>query len=313
MIAPRFSVRSRRGAYVALVVLTVVWSSNWIGLKLGLARADPIVFNNHRLAAAVVTLFVVLLLQRRRLLPQSWVAVIVTGFFQTTMNMGSTTMALVEGGVGRTSVLVFTMPFWTMLLAWPVLGERVRGLQWIAIAFALIGLTFVVEPWNWHGQLKPKLWAVQSGFGWAAGTVALKYFQRERRFDMLNFTVWQMLVGLLPLCLIPLAVTLPETQWSFEYFLLLLWTGTLSTAAGFVLWFGVLRFLPAGTASLNMLAIPVIALLLSMLIFGERLAASEWIGIGCIGAGLALISLRAWWGSRRGEAPPLPPLPLEGG
>ena len=56
-----------------------------------------------------------------------------------------------------------------------------------------------------------------------------------------------------------------------------------------------LRFLPAGTASLNMLAIPVIALLSSMAVFGERLSASEWVGIGCIGVGLAVISLRAWY------------------
>ena len=55
------------------------------------------------------------------------------GFFQTTVNMGSTTMAVADGGAGRAAVLVFTMPFWTVLLAWPVLGERVRGIQWIAV------------------------------------------------------------------------------------------------------------------------------------------------------------------------------------
>ena len=82
-------------------------------------------------------------------------AVVVTGFFQTTINFGSTTMALAGGGAGRTSVLVFTMPFWTLLLAWPVLGERVRGMQWVAIAFALAGLALVVEPWNWQGELRP--------------------------------------------------------------------------------------------------------------------------------------------------------------
>ena len=50
-----------------------------------------------------------------RCLPQSWLAVIVTGFFQTTINFGSTTMAVAGGGAGRASVLVFTMPFWTLL------------------------------------------------------------------------------------------------------------------------------------------------------------------------------------------------------
>jgi drug/metabolite transporter (DMT)-like permease len=313
MIARRLSVRSRRGAYVALVALTAIWGSNWIAMKLALARADPIVFNIERTWVAIAVLFAVLVWRRGRLLPESWIAVVVTGFFQTTINFGSTVMALAEGGVGRTSVLVFTMPFWTLLIAWPVLGERVRGAQWFAIAFALAGLTLVVEPWNWQGELKPKLWAVLSGLGWAAGTIAMKYFQRARGFDMLNFIAWQMLVGIVPLCLVPLAMPLPDTQWSATYFLLLLWTGALSTAVGFLLWIAVLRFLTAGTAALNMLAIPVIALLSSMLFFGERLAPGEWVGIVCIGAGLAIISLRAWVASRRGERVAPEPVPLEGG
>ena len=39
-----------------------------------------------------------------------------------------------------------------------------------------------------------------------------------------------------------------------------------------------------------MFAIPVIALVSSMIVFGERLTASEWAGIGCIAAGLAILT-----------------------
>ena len=313
MIGRRLAVRSRRGAYVALGVLTLVWGSNWVAMKLGLARADPIVFNIERTWVAVAVLFAVLFVRRRRLTPESWVAVAVTGFFQTTINMSATVMALADGGAGRTSVLVFTMPFWTLLLAWPVLGERIRGVQWIAIAFAFVGLALVVEPWQWEGELRSRLWAVLSGFGWAAGTIAMKHFQRARGFDMLNFIAWQMLIGILPLTLLPLAMQLPDSQWSVTYVVLLLWTGALSTAIGFLLWIGVLRFLTAGTASLNMLAIPVIALLSSMLVFGERLAPADWAGIGGIGTGLVILSVRAWLAIRRGERPPPGSVPLEGG
>jgi len=222
-------------------------------------------------------------------------------------------MALAEGGVGRTSVLVFTMPFWTILLAWPVLQERLRGIQWAAVLLAFAGLMLVVEPWNWQGALAPKLWAVLSGFGWAGGTVAIKYFQRERSFDMLNFMAWQMVLGLLPLLAVPLVYPVQPVDWGVAYAVLLLLTGAVSTATGFVLWIAVLRFLPAGTASLNMLAIPVIALVTSMLVFGERLTALEWIGIACLGTGLVLVSLRAYLAGRRGEAAEIAPTPVEGG
>lgn len=42
-----------------------------------------------------------------------------------------------------------------------------------------------------------------------------------------------------------------------------------------------------------MFAIPVIALLSSMLIFGERLTANEWLGIACIGIGLGIIAFNS--------------------
>jgi drug/metabolite transporter (DMT)-like permease len=85
-----------------------------------------------------------------------------------------------------------------------------------------------------------------------------------------------------------------------------------ATAIGFMLWTAVLAWLPAGTASLNMFAIPVIALTSSMVVFGERLTAAEWLGIAAIGGGLVIVSVRAWIASRRGEGAVETPA-IEGG
>ena len=312
-MAERGLVRSRRGAYIALAVLTLIWGSNWIVMKYALQNAHPVVLNMQRTWIAAFVLFTVMLVRGGPVWPASWVAVIVTGFFQTTVNFTATSMALAGGGVGRTSVLVFTMPFWTLLLAAMVLHERVKGTQWFAIGFAIAGMMLVVEPWNWQGDLQPKLWAVLSGFGWAAGSVATKYFQREHKLDLLNFLAWQMLLGVLPLTLIPMLFDFPPSQWSLTHALLLLYVGGLSTALGFLLWIAVLRFLPAGTASLNMFAIPVIAMVSSMLIFGEQLTTSEWTGIACIGTGLGIVSLNAWRASRQGDTRAPAPTPVEGG
>jgi len=295
-------VLSRRGAYVALVVLTLIWGMNWLAMKFALRHADPVTFNIQRTLLAIAVLFGLMLWRRVPLAPQSWLAIVVTGFFQTTINFGSTTMAVAYGAPGRVSVLVFTMPFWTLLLAWPVLGERVRGAQWLAVVLAFIGLSLVVAPWNWHEAIKPRLWAVLSGFGWAAGTVATKYFQRERRLDMLNFVAWQMVTGVLPFFLVPFFRDAPQTQWSATYVALLIYSGAVATATGFIIWIAVLRWLSAGTAAMNMLAIPAIALVSSMLVLGERLDAVEWTGITCIAGGIIVLSLFAWRAARRGAA-----------
>ena len=308
-----FGIASKRAAYGALVFLTLIWGMNFMAMKFGLQYAHPVIYNIERTWVASALVFAVLLWERRPLKPESWTAVIVTGFFQTTINTGAITMALAGGGAGRTAVLVFTMPFWTMLIAWPVLHERVRGSQWFAVGFALAGLVLVVEPWNWQGELAPKLWAALSGFGWAAGTVATKYFQRHRRIDMLNLIAWQMVAGIIPLCLIPLVYPLPPAQWNAVYVSALFFAGVIATGVGFILWTAILAWLPAGTASLNMFAIPVIALVSSMLVFGERLTAAEWLGIASIGAGLAIVSVRAWLASRHGEREVVEAPAIEGG
>ena len=306
-------VNSRRAAYVALAVLTLVWGFNWIVMKAALMHAHPLAFNVHRTGIAVAVLFAALAARGGRILPHSWPAVLVTGFFQTAINFGATTLAVAGGGAGRTSVLVFTMPFWTLLLAWPVLHERIRTAQAVAIGFALAGLVLVVAPWSWQGDLTPKLWAVLSGFGWGAGTIAMKYFQRDPKFDMLSFITWQMALGVLPLTLLPWLFDVPATQWTLAQAGLLFIVGVIATAGGFLAWMEILRWLPAGTASLNMFAVPVIALLSSMAVYGERLAGNEWVGIALIGVGLALIILQARLASNRAAALPAEPVPADGG
>jgi drug/metabolite transporter (DMT)-like permease len=62
-----------------------------------------------------------------------------------------------------------------------------------------------------------------------------------------------------------------------------------------------------------MFAIPVIALLSSMAVFGERLTGNEWAGIACIGIGLGIVAFNAWRASRRGQEELPAPTPLAGG
>src|SRR5579875_644436 len=57
-------------------------------------------------------------------------------------------LALEFGGVGRSSILAYTFPLWVALIAWPVLKERPRGFQVLAFPIALVGVAFILYPFD---------------------------------------------------------------------------------------------------------------------------------------------------------------------
>ena len=199
MVRERLLVHTRRGAYVALVALTLIWGFNWIALKFALARADPVILNVHRTWIAVIVLFAILLWQRHPFWPTSWVAVIVTGFFQTSVNFGATTLALAGGGVGRTSVLVFTMPFWTLVLAWPVLHERVRAANGSPSASRWRGSRSSSSPGTGAAISRPSCGRCCRDSDGRREPSRPSTSSAGARFDPLNLIAWQMLAGVIPI------------------------------------------------------------------------------------------------------------------
>jgi drug/metabolite transporter (DMT)-like permease len=179
------------------------------------------------------------------------------------------------------------------------LGERPRGAQWIAILLAFTGLLLIVAPWHWEGSLAPKLYAVLSGFGWAAATIATKAFQRKRRFDTINFVAWSMLLGLLPFFAIAVWRDVPAVPWTLSYALLVGYAGILAIAVAWMLWFMILHRLSASAASFSMLAIPVLTLGASIAVFGERIETGEWVGIGLVATALLVLGMLGLSGARR--------------
>ena len=193
--------RARDLGALALALLALIWGYNWVVMKIGLEYAQPFTFSALRTFLGALSLFALLLVLRRPLRPPPLGYTIVIGLLQTTGFVGLLMWALESGGAGKTSVLTYTMPFWLLLLAWAFLGERLHGVQWLAVALALAGLVLVLEPWHLQGGFSSAL-AVAGGFCWAASAVVVKRLQARHEVDVLSLTTWQMLFGSLPLVLI---------------------------------------------------------------------------------------------------------------
>lgn len=279
-----------RGIWPALAfaLLCLVWGYNWVVMKEALAYASPFDFAAWRTLPAALLLFAVMLVRRQSLAPHGGAALILLGLLQTAGFIGLATWALVEGGAGKTSVLAYTMPFWTLLLAWPVLGERLGRAQALAAGIALAGLVLVIEPWHLAG-LDSSLLALGAGISWAASAVLAKWLRAHRRIDLLSLTAWQMLVGALVLSAIAALSSSPPVRWTPEFVLMLLYNIVPATAGAWLAWLYLLQRLSAGAAGLSVLAVPVIGVVSSRLQLGEQPGAAEATGMLLIAAGLVLL------------------------
>lgn len=284
---------------IALVVLSLTWGYTWVLAKQALTYAPPFAFAAERCVGAALALIVVLRLTGRKLkLDAPWPTLTIA-LAQVTGFMLFQTWALVEGGPGKTAVLIFTMPIWTLLLAWPILGERIVGKQWLAALSTLTGLLLIIEPWDMHTSLLSKFLGVMAALCWAIGTILIKRLRARYPVDLLSLTAWQMILGAVPLLF--LAGVIPEraTDWSVSFVGILAFMSIFSTAMCWWLWIYILDRVPAWEASLSVLGTPVVAILSSRLMLGENFRFLEVAGIVLIGGGLAMLSLISWAASRR--------------
>ena len=203
---------------LALIALSLIWGYNWVVMKECLKYSGVYDFAALRTGIGAASLFVLLIWKRRPLRPKAIGMTILLGFLATTLCIGLVTLALATGGVGKTAILVYIMPFWVLLMAWPILSERIRGIQWVPVVLAIAGLTIILEPWQLRSTFISKLFAVLAGVAWALSTIVTKIMTRKDAFDLISLTAWQMLLGALPLIVLAMVVPERPVQWT-PYFI----------------------------------------------------------------------------------------------
>jgi drug/metabolite transporter (DMT)-like permease len=284
---------ARRSAYlpfVALSLLALIWGYNWVVMKVGVRYSDPFTFAALRNFLGGIALLVLVAVRGGSLRPKPFWPIALFGIFQTSLS-GLSVWALYIGSAGKTSVLTYTMPFWLLLIAWPALGERIRGAQWVAVVLALAGLLFVLDPWGLHG-LEAGLLAIAGGLSWAIASVLFKFIRKRHQVAILSFTAWQGLLGSIPLIVGAFATATHGPTWNPSFVAALVFNFLVASAFAWLLWLYILHSLPAGIAGISSLAIPVVGVLAAWIQLGEQPGTLEAIGMGLIVAALAILTAR---------------------
>ncbi|MDR0477836.1 MAG: EamA family transporter [Desulfobulbaceae bacterium] len=278
-------------AVLALIVLSLIWSYNWIITKSVLQFVGALDFTALRCGLGALLLLVLLPLSGRPLKPPPWRPVLWIALFQTAGMSSLSQLALIAGDVGKTSVLVYMMPFWVILLAVLFLNEKPRLLHCVAAMIAAFGLLLVMQPWQWHGSLLSSLLATASGLSWAVATVIAKRAFRHQAVDVLSLVAWQMAIGSIVLSVLAIATHKTPIVWSSYMLLALSFNVVVVTALGWTLWLFVLRALPAAIAGISTLVIPVLSVLWAWWLLNEKPSNAEGWGIGLILLALALLGV----------------------
>ena len=189
----------------------------------------------------------------------------------------------------RVTILAYTMPIWAVLLAWAVLRERPNASQTLAVVLCALGLAVLIYPLAKGGVPLGLLLALAAGAVWGAGTVYIKWAQLE--LDPLGATFWQLVIafGAIAACLIAVDGRLNLDHAHANAILAAAFAGIFGSGVAYATWLQILRRLPAATASLGALGIPVVGVVSTVLITGEKLSVADIIGFALIFAASASV------------------------
>ncbi|KLD65063.1 DMT family transporter [Dyella japonica] len=288
-----------RGALLALLATILIWAYSWIVMKQVLQHAGPFNFSALRYSLGALVLFGALAATRQSLRPPPLLPTLAIGLCQTTAFQGLGQLALVTGGAGRVALLAYTMPFWSVLLAWLILDDRLTRRHWWGLGLAAIGLTCIIEPWHGLGSPQSTLLAICAGLAWAMGTVLSKRVFIRHKPTPLSLTAWQMLFGALALIVVALCVPQRPFEWTWDLIAGLAYSVVLASSVAWGLWLIVLQRLPTALASVASLGVPIVSVLLAWAILHEQPSGMEILGIIFILLGLLAVS-----GLRLRRSPP---------
>jgi len=300
---------------VALLV-TLLWSSSYILVKIGLQNLPPLTFAGMRYFVGFLSLVVLHRLQGGTLprgLPRpTWRALIGLGIVAFAISPGAIFLSLSLLPV-ITANLVFQagIPILVAFSGGLFLGERTTGRQWLGVALTVFGvyLTFPAELAG--SEVAGILLALLAAAGGAASNLLTRFVMRDSHLRAQDVTMITVGIGSVLLLAVGLAVE-PTPTLNTTSIVLLLWLGIANTALAFTLWNFALRTLRALEAGVIATAQVIEVTLLAWWLLDEPLSPARLIAALIIVAGVILVQAPRGTPTANaipGEPPGIPPAP----
>jgi drug/metabolite transporter (DMT)-like permease len=271
---PKLALNRRAIGSLCLVATATGWAFGWSAMKLLLRDWPPLFSRGVAGVAASLILAIIAISSGERLsVPRKSVPRLLFAAFTNVFAwMGFSTLTMKWLNVGEGVLLVFTMPIWATLFAWPFLGTRPTTSGVAALGLGLAGVVVLLGGHGFSmdaGKLVGVAFALGAAVFFALGTTLNR---SPLPIPRVASVMWQVGLGCLPLVILGLIFEKP----SFGALTPLGWAGLIySIVVGmstcYLTWFATLRYLPPAMASTGMLLVPLIGVVSAAVIFGEPL------------------------------------------
>ena len=281
---------SSRAAWASAIpfLFVLLWSSGFIGSKLGVPYAEPFTFLTLRYII-VLTVMVPVSFLTRAPWPRGWkqvAHVAFAGLLIHALYLGGCVYALRLGlPAGIVSLIVSMQPLFTAALAGMVLGEKVLPRQWLGLALGFVGTAMVVSHKMGSGVTLPMtLPAILALIGITLGTLWQK--RHCPTFDLRTSTAVQYLASLFITAPLSLAFETREVHWSGQFVFALLWVAFVLSIGAITLLNYLIRSGTAVNVASLFYTVPAVTALMAWAIFGETLT-----GLSLAGMGVAVLGV----------------------
>lgn len=285
------STASARWAAAIPFLFVLLWSSGFIGSKLGVPYAEPFTFLTLRYIIVLIVLVPIALITRapwpkgRRQIAH----VAFAGLLIHALYLSGCVYALRLGlPAGIVSLIVSMQPLFTAAFAGLMLGERVLPRQWAGLALGFIGTIMVVAHKTGSGlTLSATVPALLALIGITGGTLWQKRFCPA--FDLRTSTVVQYSVSLALTALLAFTTETMQVEWTGEFVFAVLWVALVLSIGAISLLNHLIRSGTAVNVASLFYTVPPVTALMAWGIFGEVLTGLSLLGmiVAVIGVWLA--------------------------
>jgi drug/metabolite transporter (DMT)-like permease len=281
-----------------LLILTVTlsWGMNYPIMKYVVMQFPPTTFRTMTFILGSISIGLYAWLKKESLVVprgERWLT------FQLSLpNMVMWHLGLLFGltllNSGRTAIIGYTMPVWTLIASVVFFSEKLNARSVWAVLFCLTATLLLA----WHelshfaGQPLGLLYTLGAAIAWGIGNAMMKNSQLS--ISSVALTFWSLLCGACVFLLFSLVFETERWRWpAWDEWLAVGYGGIVTFSVCYVAWFKVARKLTPVASGLSIMLVPVVGVFGSALVLEEEITREDLMALGFILLAMALVLVPA--------------------